>query len=348
MKKLEGYMAGVNLGGWLSQYLEGNLQRDPEHHFDRFITKEDIDRIADFGFDHVRVPFDYPLIEDDDKPFIYKESGFAYLDNCVNWCRAAGLNLVLDLHRAPGFSFNEPDKIVLFGDADMQARFLAIWQAFAKRYKGEGHLLFELLNEIVEPDSTRWNALATRAIAAIREVDADHAIVIGGIDYNNVWKLKDMPIFDDPKVVYNFHMYEPFAMTHQHAHWNEEVLRFGRDVSYPAPLDDYLDFARETGRRMDLYEGLTYMDRDFVYRFLQPAADFIAEHDLPLYCGEYGVIDEADPESRAAWTQDVAAFCTQHGIGRALWSYRGMNFRLVDDETKQPVSAALLRAAVRR
>ena len=50
MKKLEGYMAGVNLGGWLSQYLEGNLQRDPEHHFDRFITKEDIDRIADFGF----------------------------------------------------------------------------------------------------------------------------------------------------------------------------------------------------------------------------------------------------------------------------------------------------------
>ena len=81
MKKLEGYMAGVNLGGWLSQYLEGNLQRDPEHHFDRFITKEDIDRIADFGFDHVRVPFDYPLIEDDDKPFVYKESGFAYLDN---------------------------------------------------------------------------------------------------------------------------------------------------------------------------------------------------------------------------------------------------------------------------
>ena len=53
---------------------------------------------------------------------------------------------------------------------------------------------------LVEPDSTRWNALATRAIAAIREVDADHAIVIGGIDYNNVWKLKDMPIFDDPKV----------------------------------------------------------------------------------------------------------------------------------------------------
>ena len=117
MKRLNGYMAGVNLGGWVSQYA-GNLQRDPEHHFDRFITEEDIQRIADFGFDHVRVPFDYPLIEDDDKPFVYKESGFAYLDNCVAWCRKAGINLVLDLHRAPGFSFNEPEKSVLFGDPD--------------------------------------------------------------------------------------------------------------------------------------------------------------------------------------------------------------------------------------
>ena len=347
MKRLDGYMAGVNLGGWVSQYA-GNLQRDPEHHFDRFITEEDIQRIAGFGFDHVRVPFDYPLIEDDDKPFVYKESGFAYLDNCVAWCRKAGINLVLDLHRAPGFSFNEPEKSVLFGDPDSQARFLAIWQAFAKRYAGEGHMLFELLNEIVEPDSTRWNALAARAIAAIREVDTEHPIVIGGIDYNNVWRLKDMPIFDDPKIIYTFHMYEPFAMTHQHAGWNEAAVRFNRDMYYPDRLDGYLEFQTELGRRPDLYEGLTYMDRDFVYRFLQPAADFIAEHDLPLYCGEYGVIDNADLESRAAWTQDVAAFCTQHGIGRALWSYRGMNFGLVDETTKAPVSAALLRAAVRK
>ena len=150
------------------------------------------------------------------------------------------------------------------------------------------------------------------------------------------------------RIIYNFHRYEPFAMTHQHAGWSEAAVRFNRDMYYPDRLDGYLEFQTELGRRPDLYEGLTYMDRDFIYRFLQPAADFIAEHDLPLYCGEYGVIDNADLESRAAWTQDVAAFCTQHGIGRALWSYRGMNFCLVDETTKAPVSAALLRAAVRK
>jgi len=70
MKKLTGYMAGVNLGGWLSQY-EGNLQRNPDGHFDEFITKQDIAQIASWGMDHIRVPFDYPLIEDDGAPFRY-------------------------------------------------------------------------------------------------------------------------------------------------------------------------------------------------------------------------------------------------------------------------------------
>jgi endoglucanase len=84
-----------------------------------------------------------------------------------------------------------------------------------------------------------------------------------------------------------------------------------------------------------------------VERFLQPAFDFIEAHDLPLYCGEYGVIESADAESRAAWTGDVAAILVKHGIGRALWTYKGMSFALVDN-ARQPLSRSLLRAAVRR
>lgn len=349
MKRLNGYMAGVNLGGWLSQY-EGNLRNDPDHHFERFITKADIERIAGFGFDHVRVPFDYPLIEDDSAPQCYKESGFAYIDNCLSWCKQVGLNLVLDLHKAPGFSFTTPGANTLFTDEGMQQRFLGIWKALAMRYKDQGdHIAYELLNEIVEPDSTRWNVLASRAISAIRQVDRTHYIVVGGIDYNNVHRLKDMPLFDDEKIIYNFHMYEPFALTHQHASWNAASVAFGRDMVYPAELAPYKDFVRITQSRggMEQYDGLDYMDRAYVFKFLQPALDFINQHDLPLYCGEYGAITHADNQSRAAWTDDVAAFCVQNGIGRALWSYKGMSFALVDEQG-QPVNDALLRAAVRK
>ncbi|MDD2580315.1 MAG: cellulase family glycosylhydrolase [Eubacteriales bacterium] len=352
MKNLDGYMAGVNLGGWLSQF-SGNLARDPEHHFDRFITKKDIEQIASWGMDHVRVPFDYPLIEDDDNPFQYKEAGFIHLDRCLAWCKDAGLNLILDLHHAPGFSFGTPDKNTLFSDETMQQRFIGIWQAFARRYNNEGqNIVFELLNEIVEPDSTRWNQLASRTIKAIREIDTTHRIIVGGIDYNNVWRLSDMPIFDDSGIIYNFHMYEPFALTHQHAAWT--ITRdYPEDFVYPSditPYNRFIEYVLEHGGREDyqrqkaICSQLPAMNADYITAFLQPAREFVEQHDLPLYCGEYGVIDEADSASRAAWTRDIAEFCLALGIGRAIWSYKGMNFTLIDDDG-QPVSDDLIRAA---
>jgi aryl-phospho-beta-D-glucosidase BglC (GH1 family) len=49
----ESLKIGINLGGWISQY----KYFDPRH-FDTFITKEDIRRISDWGFDHIRLPID--------------------------------------------------------------------------------------------------------------------------------------------------------------------------------------------------------------------------------------------------------------------------------------------------
>lgn len=343
MKKLNGYMAGVNLGGWLSQYAEGNLARDPEHHFDRFITREDIRKIASWGMDHVRLPFDYPLLEDDDNPFVYKEEGFRRVDDCLAWCKEFGLNLVLDLHRAPGFAFQTPEENTLFESDFMQKRISDIWKAFAERYKGEGqNIVFELLNEIVEPDSTRWNKLATQIIQGIREIDKEHYIIVGGINYNSVMSLKDMPIFDDPRIIYNFHMYEPFCLTHQHAPWT--VMKNNpNSFVYPSPVEPYLAHFGDSVEGK-IIQKLPRVDKAFVEAFLQPAIEFVKKHDLPLYCGEYGVIELADMDSRAAWVRDVAEVCLENGIGRAVWSYKMMDFRLVDEESRT-VSDALVAAA---
>ena len=58
MKELSGFKKGVNLGGWLSQcdYSRERLEG--------FITEDDIIRIAMWGADHVRIPFDYNIITD--------------------------------------------------------------------------------------------------------------------------------------------------------------------------------------------------------------------------------------------------------------------------------------------
>ena len=52
MKCFEGYMHGVNLGGWLSQ-CDHTKER-----YETFITKKDIETIKDWGLDHIRVPVD--------------------------------------------------------------------------------------------------------------------------------------------------------------------------------------------------------------------------------------------------------------------------------------------------
>ena len=60
MRRFEGFQKGVNLGGWISQF----AVYDPVH-FRTFITKADIAYIASLGFDHVRVPVDYNVLEDE-------------------------------------------------------------------------------------------------------------------------------------------------------------------------------------------------------------------------------------------------------------------------------------------
>ena len=75
MKQFIGFQKGVNLGGWISQF----AKYDPVH-FDTFITEADIANIAGLGFDHVRVPVDYNVLEDEDGNV--REDGFSMIPTC--------------------------------------------------------------------------------------------------------------------------------------------------------------------------------------------------------------------------------------------------------------------------
>ena len=76
MKQLTGFQHGVNLGGWLSQ-CDYSAER-----LDRFITEEDFRTIAGWGLDHVRLPFDFNVVETADGS-AYLEEGFARIGRAV-------------------------------------------------------------------------------------------------------------------------------------------------------------------------------------------------------------------------------------------------------------------------
>jgi hypothetical protein len=340
-------VAGVNLGGWLSQYRAATRE-----HFDTFITEGDIEQIANWGVDHVRVPVDYPVFEDDAAPGAYKEEGLQYLDQALEWCRQRGLGMVIDLHHAPGYSFGTLQQNTLFDDPQMQARFVAIWEMLTRRYRSEGDWLqLELLNEVVEPTSERWNALAHRTIAAIRAIDARRTIVYGGNHYNAIEQLAQIDVLPgDEHIIYNFHFYKPGLLTHQRAPW----MPFLRDLPLSEPVDypgdySYLKEILEQipeAQRPQPDVPLGVMDRSTLETLVQPAADFQARTGKPLYCGEFGVIQYASIDSRINWHRDLVAILMGLGIGRAVWTYKEMSFPLVD-YSGRVVSEELVRAISR-
>lgn len=317
MYKNEGYMAGANLGHWISQY--GNKSHE---HFRNYITQSDIARIASWGMDHVRVPVDYFIFEDDDNPGVYREDGLIYIDNCLEWCKRSGINMIIDLHHAPGFFFGHGDKNRLFKDVDMQKRYINIWRFFSERYIGEsGNLIFELLNELVADTSEPWNDLWRRTVKEIHAVNPSRKIIVGGNMWNSVSELKNLYVSENPNILYTFHMYHPMIFSHQQASWMEHTRKYTTPVDYPVDTDLHKEFYQ--GKIPESEKGI--LDKSYLERVLQPAVEFIEKNKRPLYCGEYGVISNAPQDSAIRWCNDIADVLLNYGIGRAVWSYRGFS-----------------------
>ncbi|MBQ8161144.1 MAG: glycoside hydrolase family 5 protein [Clostridia bacterium] len=325
---MPGFHRGINLGGWLSQCNDLT-----ETYWDSFITKEDLLRIRDMGLDHVRLPVDYFLLEDQDANPL--EKGYGHIDDCVRWCHAAGLHLLIDLHKAFGYTFDPVDNTEgrdnFFVNTALQDRFAALWTRIAKRYGGDEHIAFELLNEVVSPAVAEgWNQVAARTVREIRKVAPESWILIGGVRYNSVTSVPQLDPPQDDRIAYNFHCYEPMIFTHQRAYWVRNMPR-DLSVSYPDTPAHYGELSKALSQDLaqDMASRETVSGPEFFERLFAPAISYATEQKVPLYCGEYGVIDQAPCEDTVRWLSDIHAVFEKHGIGRALWTYKDKDFGLI-------------------
>ena len=101
-----------------------------------------------WGMDHVRLPFDYELIEDKEGNPV--ESGYGHIQDAIDWCGKYGLNMVLDLHKTMGYSFDDAFGERGFFDSDaLQERFYKLWENVASRFgKYDDRVAFEDRDEI--------------------------------------------------------------------------------------------------------------------------------------------------------------------------------------------------------
>ena len=71
--------------------------------------------------------------------------------------------------------------------------------------------------------------------------------------------------------------------------------------------------------------------------------EFLQHRDDTLYCGEFGVIDRAPMQTRINWNRDFIDLLNQYKIGYGYWSYKQMDFGLVDQDGKV-IDQGLLKA----
>ena len=214
---------------------------------DNYITRDDILFIRQQGANTIRLPFNYKLFTNEDYMGSMTDDGegFRRIDNVVTWCREAGLYLILDMHDCPGGQTG--DNIDdghgypwLFESEQSQQLFCSIWQRIADRYKDEPVILgYELANEPIahyfenkEELNKRLEPLYKRAVKAIREVDPDHIILLGGVRWNSDFYMFTDWTFD-PQIMYTCH-------------------RYGGPATKEA-IKDYIDFRNKTN--LPMYMG---------------------------------------------------------------------------------------------
>ena len=328
MKQLTGFMHGVNLGGWLSQ-CDHTKER-----YENFITEKDIGTIRGWGLDHIRVPVDYNLVED--AQGAYKEEGFSYIDRAIGWAKKYGLNMVLDLHKTFGYSFDVGHgEKGFFENPSYQERFYRLWEEFAKRFGGNDDMLcFELLNEVTDKSySDGWNRILTECIRRIRAYAPKIRIIVGGYNYNSAMSLKDICPPYDENVVYNFHFYEPLVFTHQGAYWMEFMDRSFRmpfRATYGTYAKNRMDQMHEEMEEEKIFGSDKILGLEFFEHYMEEAIRVAKERNVALYCGEYGVIDLADKQDTLEWYRTVSECFEKYGIARAAWSYKEMDFGIRD------------------
>lgn len=306
-------LRGMGLGGWMLQegYMFqlgfiGQQYRIREHIEDvigpeeteRFYqqwlanhtTKVDIDSMASWGFNSIRLPMHYNLytLSVEDEPVAgentWLEKGFALTDSLLAWCKANNIYLILDLHAAPGGQGNDlnisdrnPGKPSFWESEANRKKTIALWRRLAERYADEPWIGgYDVLNETnwgftdsadfrgtAEQTNVPLRKFLVDVTRTIREVDTNHIIFLEGNGFANNYN-GIFPKWDD-NLVLSFHKYG--------------------NPNVQAAIQRFLDLREE--------------------------------HNIPLWLGESG-------ENSNTWFTEAIELCETNGIGWAWWQNKKM------------------------
>lgn len=180
-----------------------------------WIAERDVAAIAAAQMNHVRLPISARVVMDGDGRLI--EEGIGLVDQLIEWCRAQGLWVILDLHGAPGGQTgtnidDSPNGVPeLFTSSRYRELTVALWRMLAQRYRDDTTVAgYDLLNEPLPEPYRRKHSddlihLYRDLTAVIREVDPNHLIIYEGTHWATNWDIFT-EVWDENSAL-SFHKY---------------------------------------------------------------------------------------------------------------------------------------------
>ena len=300
-------------------------------------TQADFDRLAARGANYVNLS--HPGLFSETLPYAVDTDIQANLDRLLALAAQADLFAVISFRTGPGraeFSVCCLDDVgdwydesylndSVWQDQAAQDAWAAMWRYTAARYRDNPVVVgYDLM---VEPNSNEvgadaihapldiwdpedfyatyggtlydWNQLYPRITTAIREVDTETPLLIGGLSYSAVNWLPYLEPTGDPRTVYTAHQYEPFKYTHQD--WDAP------ECTYPGTCDVDWDGESEP------------FERDWLAGLLQTLGTFRQAEDAPVAVNEFSVM-RWEPGA-AEFMDDELDLLEQYGVNYALWAW---------------------------
>lgn len=178
----------------------------PDAQLNWYANQRDIQYLDKLGVTAIRLVLHWKYFNSD--------LGYRLIDQYLTWCKAAGIYLILDMHVVP------PDDVFgqeqIWNNPDAQQQFVDLWRTVAQHYQNETTIAgYDLYNEPRPQNPHEWWALANRVADAIRTVDINHILIVE----TPTWPQINFALIDDVNVVYSYHDYEPFIVTHAGVAW---------------------------------------------------------------------------------------------------------------------------------
>lgn len=378
---------GISFDQWVT-WPDTSRWNDPDvltnfPEWQKFISDDEIAKLADAGLTTVRLPVDPAFYLFDD------EAGRQALilqsvHTAIKRITSKGLNVIVDLHTIP--RGDESDAVGTSQILDNDLNFVAYLDLVNKiseqltLYDAK-QVALELINEpqyeCGKSDlAALWQAQLGQLHTAARKANPAITLVLPGGCYASADGLAqiDPKRFNDDNIIWTFHSYEPFILTHQSAQWVGKPVSAFKNLPYPPSqikADSIFDMPENNKKYIDgSLAGVTrfkagwyirneldewgsdqelkaYLERPFETAASWAKQNNIAPEDV--FLGEFGFIAQeyandfkTDPEWRIDYLKDMIGLADKYGFGWSMWSFGGA-FGMVHSFGGEPMPGNLLQ-----